>query len=98
MRLVRLASQVVDPEREEAAADAPADPEAPAARDEWAAGGGEPGEGDPILGATLNALKQAAEGVEIERRVAETLQRSLLPHAARRAWPPTRGPLPARGC
>ncbi len=70
---------MVDPEREEAAADAPADPEAPAARDEWAAGGGEPGEGDPILGATLNALKQAAEGVEIERRVAETLQRSLLP-------------------
>ncbi|MEK6326248.1 MAG: SpoIIE family protein phosphatase [Actinomycetota bacterium] len=64
----------MDPEREEAAADASADPEAPAARDEWAAG-----EGDPILGATLNALKQAAEGVEIERRVAETLQRSLLP-------------------
>ena len=54
---------MVDPEREDAAADAPADP----------------GEGDPILGATLNALKQAAEGVEIERRVAETLQRSLLP-------------------
>ena len=40
---------------------------------------GEGGEGDPILGATIDALKRAAHGVEIERRVAETLQRSLLP-------------------
>ena len=53
--------------------------ESPAAGDEWAGGEAESGEADPILGATLNALKQAAEGVEIERRVAETLQRSLLP-------------------
>ena len=40
---------------------------------------GVPGEGDAILGATLEALKRAAHGVEIERQVAETLQRSLLP-------------------
>jgi serine phosphatase RsbU (regulator of sigma subunit)/anti-sigma regulatory factor (Ser/Thr protein kinase) len=40
---------------------------------------GEPAEGDAILGATIDALKRAAHGVEIERRVAETLQRSLLP-------------------
>ena len=46
---------------------------------EWAGGEAESGEGDPILGATLDTLKRAAEGVEIERRVAETLQRSLLP-------------------
>ena len=38
-----------------------------------------PAKADPILGATLDTLKRAAEGVEIERRVAETLQRSLLP-------------------
>src|SRR5436190_8815005 len=44
-----------------------------------AEGPGEPGEGDAILGATLEALKRAAHGVEIERQVAETLQRSLLP-------------------
>lgn len=40
---------------------------------------GEPAEGDAILGATIDALKRAAHGVEIEREVAETLQRSLLP-------------------
>jgi anti-sigma regulatory factor (Ser/Thr protein kinase) len=70
---------VVDPEREDAAAGAPADRESPASGDEWASHAGDSGEGDPILGATLDALKRAAEGVEIERRVAETLQRSLLP-------------------
>ena len=76
---LRLASQVVDPEREEAAAGAPADRESPAGGRRVGPGAAESGEGDPILGATLNALKPAAEGVEIERRVAETLQRSLLP-------------------
>ncbi len=70
---------MVDPEREEAAAGAPADPESPASGDEWAGRPGESGEGDAILGATLEALKRAAQGVEIERQVAETLQRSLLP-------------------
>ena len=70
---------MVDPDREEATAGAPADRESPAGGDEWASGAAESGEGDPDLGATLNALKAAAEGVEIERRVAETLQRSLLP-------------------
>ena len=44
-----------------------------------AVGEGAPAEGDAILGATLDALKRAAHGVEIERQVAETLQRSLLP-------------------
>ncbi len=68
---------MVDPEREDAAAGAPADPESPASGEEWA--GREPREGDAILGATLDALKRAAQGVEIERQVAETLQRSLLP-------------------
>jgi anti-sigma regulatory factor (Ser/Thr protein kinase) len=34
---------------------------------------------DPILGATLETLRRAAEGVEFEREIAETLQRSLLP-------------------
>jgi len=70
---------MVDPEREEAAAGAPAEPESPASAEEWAGRGGESGEGDAILGATLDALKRAAQGVEIEREVAETLQRSLLP-------------------
>jgi serine phosphatase RsbU (regulator of sigma subunit)/anti-sigma regulatory factor (Ser/Thr protein kinase) len=69
---------VVDPDREEAVG-ASADPQSPPAGDERT-GAAEPGEGDPILGATLNTLKRAAEGVEIERRVAETLQRSLLPN------------------
>jgi len=58
------------------------DPEAEGSAPEGAAPPGElgePAEGDPILGATISALKQAAHGVEIERRVAETLQRSLLP-------------------
>ena len=68
---------MVDPEREDAAAGAPADPESPASGEEWARR--EPREGDAILGATLDALKRAAQGVEIERQVAETLQRSLLP-------------------
>jgi anti-sigma regulatory factor (Ser/Thr protein kinase) len=76
---VTLASQVVEPERENAAAGAPADPKSPASGSQGARGAGDSGERDPILGATLDALKQAAEGVEIERRVAETLQRSLLP-------------------
>ena len=58
---------------------APLDPESPAAGAERGRGTTESGEGDPILGATLNTLKRAAEGVEIERQVAETLQRSLLP-------------------
>jgi anti-sigma regulatory factor (Ser/Thr protein kinase) len=35
--------------------------------------------GDPLVGATLDALRRAAHDVEIEREVAETLQRSLLP-------------------
>ena len=70
---------MVDPEREDAAAGAPADPESPASGEGWAGRAGEPGEGDAILGATLEALKRAAQGVEIERQVAETLQRSLLP-------------------
>src|SRR6476619_212612 len=70
---------MVDPEREEAAAGAPAEPESLASAEEWAGRGGESGEGDAILGATLDALKRAAQGVEIEREVAETLQRSLLP-------------------
>jgi serine phosphatase RsbU (regulator of sigma subunit)/anti-sigma regulatory factor (Ser/Thr protein kinase) len=78
-RLVTLANQVADPEREEAAAGAPGDRESPDVGAEWGAGAAESGEGDPILGATLNTLKRAAEGVEIERQVAETLQRSLLP-------------------
>jgi serine phosphatase RsbU (regulator of sigma subunit)/anti-sigma regulatory factor (Ser/Thr protein kinase) len=57
------------------------DPEAEGAAPERAAPDelSEPGEGDAILGATIDALKRAAHGVEIERRVAETLQRSLLP-------------------
>lgn len=74
-----LASQVVvDPEREEAAAGASADPEL-SVGDQRAGGEAESGQADPILGATLDTLRRAAEGVEIERRVAETLQRSLLP-------------------
>jgi anti-sigma regulatory factor (Ser/Thr protein kinase) len=58
------------------------DPEAGGGAPERAAPPGEtgdPAEGDPILGATIDALKRAAHGVEIEREVAETLQRSLLP-------------------
>ena len=79
-RVATLASQVVvDPEREEAAAGAPADPESPTVGEGFAGGEAESGQADPILGATLDTLKRAAEGVEIERRVAETLQRSLLP-------------------
>src|SRR6187200_143577 len=74
-----LAPRMVNPEREEAAAGAPAEPESPAAGEDWAGRPGETGEGDAILGATLEALKRAAQGVEIERQVAETLQRSLLP-------------------
>jgi serine phosphatase RsbU (regulator of sigma subunit)/anti-sigma regulatory factor (Ser/Thr protein kinase) len=70
---------VADPDREEAAAGVPASPESPGAGGELAGAAAESGEGDPILGATLDTLKRAAEGVEIERRVAETLQRSLLP-------------------
>ena len=60
---------MVDPEAEGAA------PERAVPPDEL----GEPTEGDTILGATIDALKRAAHGVEIERQVAETLQRSLLP-------------------
>ncbi len=60
---------MVDPEAEGAA------PERAASQDEL----NEPAEGDAILGATIDALKRAAHGVEIERQVAETLQRSLLP-------------------
>jgi serine phosphatase RsbU (regulator of sigma subunit)/anti-sigma regulatory factor (Ser/Thr protein kinase) len=69
---------MVDPEREDPPAGR-ADPESPVGGTEWPRPADESGEGDPILGATLEALKRAAEGVEIERRVAETLQRSLLP-------------------
>jgi serine phosphatase RsbU (regulator of sigma subunit)/anti-sigma regulatory factor (Ser/Thr protein kinase) len=77
--MATLASQVVvDPEREEAAAGAGADPEL-SVGDQRAGGEAESGQADPILGATLDTLRRAAEGVEIERRVAETLQRSLLP-------------------
>jgi anti-sigma regulatory factor (Ser/Thr protein kinase) len=36
-------------------------------------------EGAAILGATLEGLKRAAHGVEVERRLAEALQLSLLP-------------------
>jgi anti-sigma regulatory factor (Ser/Thr protein kinase) len=60
---------MVDPEAEGAA------PERSVPQDQI----GEPAEGDPILGATIDALKRAAHGVEVEREVAETLQRSLLP-------------------
>ena len=60
---------MVDPEAEGTA------PERAASQDEV----NEPAEGDAILGATIDALKRAAHGVEIERQVAETLQRSLLP-------------------
>jgi len=35
--------------------------------------------GDTIVGATLDSLRRAAHDVEVERQVAETLQRSLLP-------------------
>jgi serine phosphatase RsbU (regulator of sigma subunit)/anti-sigma regulatory factor (Ser/Thr protein kinase) len=70
---------VVNPDREEAVG-ASADPQSLPAGDERTPSAAEPGEGDPILGATLSTLKRAAEGVEIERRVAETLQRSLLPN------------------
>ena len=38
-----------------------------------------PGDGDPIIGATLEGLRRAAEEVEHVAAVAETLQRSLLP-------------------
>jgi anti-sigma regulatory factor (Ser/Thr protein kinase) len=48
-----------------------------------AGGGGEvaapPPDGDPIIGATLEGLRRAAEEVEHVAAVAETLQRSLLP-------------------
>jgi serine phosphatase RsbU (regulator of sigma subunit)/anti-sigma regulatory factor (Ser/Thr protein kinase) len=70
---------MMDPEREDPPSRAQADPESPAEGEGWTAPADEPGEGDAILGATLEALKRAAQGVEIERRVAETLQRSLLP-------------------
>ncbi len=70
---------MVDPEREDPPSGAQADPESPAEGEGRTAPADEPGEGDAILGATLEALKRAAQGVEIERRVAETLQRSLLP-------------------
>jgi serine phosphatase RsbU (regulator of sigma subunit)/anti-sigma regulatory factor (Ser/Thr protein kinase) len=70
---------VVDPDREEAVG-ASADPQSLPVGDQRTGGAAEAAEGDPILGATLNTLKRAAEGVEIERQVAETLQRSLLPN------------------
>jgi serine phosphatase RsbU (regulator of sigma subunit)/anti-sigma regulatory factor (Ser/Thr protein kinase) len=41
--------------------------------------GGIPQEAAAILGATLDGLKRAAHGVEVERRLAEALQLSLLP-------------------
>jgi serine phosphatase RsbU (regulator of sigma subunit)/anti-sigma regulatory factor (Ser/Thr protein kinase) len=41
--------------------------------------GQEPGEGDAIIGATLEGLRRAVEEVEVERSIAEELQRSLLP-------------------
>jgi anti-sigma regulatory factor (Ser/Thr protein kinase) len=65
---------MADPEPDDMPPDAP-----PASGEAWPQGQSGSGEADPILGATLDALKLAAEGVEIERRVAETLQRSLLP-------------------
>jgi anti-sigma regulatory factor (Ser/Thr protein kinase) len=71
---------MADPEQEDPSAEVQADPESRPAGEQWPGPADVPGEGgDPILGATLEALKRAAEGVEIERRVAETLQRSLLP-------------------
>ena len=78
---------MVDPEAEGSA------PERAAPPDEL----GEPAEGDPILGATIDALKQAAHGVEIERRVAETLQRSLLPRLPAMPGLADRRPLSAGG-
>lgn len=65
---------MIDPEPEDAAGEAPE-----VAGSQSVERSGEPGEGDAILGATLETLKRAAHDVEIERRVAETLQRSLLP-------------------
>jgi serine phosphatase RsbU (regulator of sigma subunit)/anti-sigma regulatory factor (Ser/Thr protein kinase) len=64
---------MVDPEPEKEA------PERAVPPDEVAEPARNPAEGDAILGATIDALKRAAHGVEIERQVAETLQRSLLP-------------------
>jgi anti-sigma regulatory factor (Ser/Thr protein kinase) len=69
---------MAEPEQDDAATEARGHPEA-AAGEAAAPPDDGPREGDPILGATLHALKRAAEGVEIERKVAETLQRSLLP-------------------
>ena len=63
----------MDPEPEAGA------PEGAVPASEAAEAAREPAEGDAILGATIDALKRAAHGVEIEREVAETLQRSLLP-------------------
>jgi serine phosphatase RsbU (regulator of sigma subunit)/anti-sigma regulatory factor (Ser/Thr protein kinase) len=40
---------------------------------------GIPEDGAAIVGATLDALKRAAHGVEVERRLAEALQLSMLP-------------------
>jgi serine phosphatase RsbU (regulator of sigma subunit)/anti-sigma regulatory factor (Ser/Thr protein kinase) len=54
-------------------------PEAGGLGEAGEAAGPEPGEGDAIIGATLEGLRRAVEEVEVERSVAEELQRSLLP-------------------
>ena len=71
----RLASDgIVGPEPDDIAAGAAGE-----RRDERAESAGAGVEGDAVLGATLETLKRAAQDIEIERHVAETLQRSLLP-------------------
>ena len=72
---IRLACDgIVGPEPEDIAGGA-----AGARPDEQAESAGAGVEGDAVLGATLETLKRAAQDIEIERHVAETLQRSLLP-------------------
>jgi anti-sigma regulatory factor (Ser/Thr protein kinase) len=51
----------------------------PALTGEPSSSSGKGGEGEMILGATLDALKRAAAQVEIERHAADVLQRNLLP-------------------
>jgi anti-sigma regulatory factor (Ser/Thr protein kinase) len=63
---------MADPEHKHA-------PVSGAAQDDVEGGAGAAPEADPILDVTLDALKRAARSVEVERHVAQTLQRSLLP-------------------
>jgi serine phosphatase RsbU (regulator of sigma subunit)/anti-sigma regulatory factor (Ser/Thr protein kinase) len=72
---ITLASDgIVGPEPDDIAAEA-----AGARPGEPAESAGARVEADAVLGATLETLKRAAHDIEIERHVAETLQRSLLP-------------------